>query len=392
METQRSDRLNRLPPYLFADLRRRTAEARARGVEVISLGIGDPDMPAPDQVVEELCRAATDASDPDRHRYGCDRPVEALAESVRDFYRRRFAVSLAGDQVAATMGSKDAIVKLSLGVLNPGDVGIAPSPGYPTYNIGHVLAGATTYHAPLLADRAWEIDFDAIPDETVRQAKLLWLNYPNNPTTAIASMGTFERAVAFARRHGLLLAHDAAYSVNTYDGYVAPSVLQVSGADEVAVELFSLSKAFCMTGWRVGFAVGNASAVATLKLVKDNVDNGSPRPVQFAAARALDLAERIIPPINDVYRRRRDLVVDALNQAGWSLARSAGTIYVWAPVPASYGGSSAAFAADLLERAGVVVTPGLGYGQAGEGYFRISLTYADDVLAEAVRRIVDMLR
>jgi LL-diaminopimelate aminotransferase len=186
--------------------------------------------------------------------------------------------------------------------------------------------------------------------------------------------------------------HDAAYSENTYDGYKAPSVLQVPGADEVAVELFSLSKAFCMTGWRVGCAVGNADAVATLRLVKDNVDNGSPRPVQFAAARALDLAERIIPPINEVYRRRRDLVVDALNGAGWKLQRPKGTIYVWAGVPESYGGSSAAFATDLLERAGVLVTPGLGYGKAGEGYFRISLTYADDVLAEAMSRIADMRR
>jgi len=390
MDLQPADRLKKLPPYLFADLRRKIAAARQKGVKVISLGIGDPDSPTPDPVVRELCRAIDDPADPNRHRYGCDMPVEQLPRAVKGFYLRRFGVSLADDQVAVTMGSKDAIVKLALGVMDPGDVGIAPVPGYPTYNIGHVFAGATTYLAPLLASNGYEVDFDAIGQETCRQAKAIWLNYPNNPTTAVVSLDFFARAVEFARRNGILLIHDAAYSENTYDGYKAPSVLQVEGAHEVAIELFSLSKAFCMTGWRVGCAAGNAQAVAILKSVKDNVDNGNLRAIQFAAAKALDLAERLIPPVNEVYRRRRDLVVDALNKAGWSLERPRGTIYVWAPVPERYAGSSAAFATDLLEQAGVVVTPGLGYGQAGEGYFRISLTYPDEVLLEAMSRIVAM--
>lgn len=390
MDIERSQRLQKLPPYLFADLRRKMAEARKRGVKVLRIDIGDPDMPTPEPIVSELVRAARDAEDPDRFRYGCDRPAEQYPRAIRDFYRRRWGVELAGEQVVATMGSKDAIAKLPMAILNPGDAAIAPVPGYPTYNIGHVFAGAVTYQVPLLAGNDFLVDFDAIPLEVRRQAKLLWLNYPNNPTTAVAPPAFFARAVEFARDNDILLAHDCAYSENTYDGYVSPSILQVDGAADVAVEFFSLSKAFCMTGWRIGCMAGNASAVAALNTVKENIDNGSMRAVQLAAAAALDSAESIIPPINEVYRRRRDLVVDALNAGGWQLDKPKATIYVWAPVPAAYGGDSGAFVADLLDRTGVMVTPGRGYGQWGEGYFRISLTYADDVLKEAMTRIVEM--
>jgi len=389
MEIQQPERLRKLPPYLFADLRRKISEARRRGIEVINLGIGDPDMPTPAPVVEEMCRAIQDASDPDRHRYGCDVPVPELAEAAREFYRRRFGVHLTEDQLIPTMGSKDAIAKLGMALLNPGDLAIAPCPGYPTYNISHVFAGAVTHQAPLLCENEFLVDFDSIPREVCRLAKLLWLNYPNNPTTATADLSFFERAVEFGRQHDILIAHDCSYSENSYDGYVAPSILQVEGAEEVAVEFFSLSKAFCMTGWRVGFVAGNSSAVAALRRVKENTDNGTLRAVQFAAAKALSMAEELIPPINEVYRRRRDLVVDTLKGAGWQVERPKATIYVWAPVPEKYGRSSAAFAAELLEKAGVVVTPGLGYGQWGEGYFRISLTYPDDVLRKALSRIVE---
>ncbi len=234
------------------------------------------------------------------------------------------------------------------------------------------------------------MDFDAIPSEVRRLAKILWLNYPNNPTTAVADLDFFERAVEFGRRHDILIAHDSAYSENTYDGYKAPSILQADGADEVAVEFFSLSKALNMTGWRVGCVVGNASAVNALRTVKENTDNGTLRAVQFAAAKALSVTDELIPAINAVYRRRRDMVVDALNGNGWSLQKPKATIYVWAPVPEKYNGASAAFATDLLEKTGVVVTPGLGYGQWGEGYFRISLTYPDEVLEEALSRIVEV--
>ena len=390
MEVQRSERLRKLPAYLFADLRRKMAAARERGVKVIRVDIGDPDLPTPDPIVAEMVRAVQDAGDPDRHRYGCDRPVAALPQAARGFYKRRWGVDLAEEQVVVTMGSKDAIAKLPMAIMDPGDVGIAPVPGYPTYNIGHVFAGAVTYQVPLRKENDFLIDLDAIPLEVRRQAKVLWLNYPNNPTTAVAPLEFFQRAVEFGRQNDILIAHDAAYTENTYDGYEAPSILQVDGADEVAVEFFSLSKAFCMTGWRVGFVAGNASAVGVLSTVKENVDNGSLRAVQFAAARALNDAEQLIGPINAVYRRRRDLVVEALNAHGWRLEKPKATIYIWAPVPEKYAGDSGAFVADLLDNTGVMVTPGRGYGQWGEGYFRISLTYPDEVLAEAMDRIAGM--
>ncbi len=390
MDVTRSERLNKLPPYLFAALRKKMADARARGVKVLRIDIGDPDTPTPDPVIAELCRSVTDVNDPARHRYGCDVPVEQFPQAVKSFYQRRWNVALSDDQVVTTMGSKDAIVKFALGLLNPGDLAIAPVPGYPTYNIGHVFSGAVTYQVPLVRENAFLLDFDAIPAEVCRLAKILWINYPNNPTTATAELDFFERAVAFGRKHNILIAHDSAYSENTYDGYKAPSILQVPGAEEVAVEFFSLSKAFNMTGWRAGCVVGNPSAVAALRAVKDNVDNGILRGIQFAAAKALDTAETLIPPLNDLYRRRRDLVVDALNANGWSLEKPKATIYVWAPVPEKYAGDSGAFVTDLLEKTGVMVTPGRGYGQWGEGYFRISLTYPDAVLKEAMDRIIEM--
>ena len=389
MEIQLSERLRKLPPYLFADLRRKIAAAKEKGVKVITLGIGDPDVPTPDPVVDELRRAVADVDDANRHRYGCDVPVAEFPRAVHDFYQRRWGVELADDQIVTTMGSKDAIAKLPMAMMDPGDVGIAPVPGYPTYNIGHVFAGGSTYQVPLRAENDFLVDFDEIPSDVRQQAKILWLNYPNNPTTAVAPLEFFERAVEFGRAHDILIAHDAAYTENVYDGYQSPSIMQVDGAADVAVEFFSLSKAFSMTGWRAGAVVGNASAVQALLTAKENIDNGSLRAVQFAAAKALDLAEEIIPPINAIYQRRRDLVVDTLNAAGWSIETPKATIYIWAAVPEKYNGSSGDFATDLLETTGVVVTPGRGYGEAGEGFFRISLTYPDDVLTEALGRIVN---
>jgi LL-diaminopimelate aminotransferase len=390
MDFPQSDRLNKLPPYLFADLRRKMAAARDKGIEVIRVDIGDPDRPAPEPVVQELRRAAGDEADPDRHRYGCDRPVAKLPEAAREFYRRRFGVEIPDNGLVVTMGSKDAIVKMCLGLMSPGDVGIAPQPGYPTYNIGHVFSGGSTYYAPLRPENDFLVDLDAIPDEVRRNAKILWLNYPNNPTTATATMDFFERAVEFGRQSGILIAHDAAYITNTYDGYEAPSILQVDGAEEVAVELFSLSKAFNMTGWRVGFVAGNPSAVGALNTVKENVDNGALRAIQFAAATALEQADTLLPQVNEVYRPRRDLVVQGLNAAGWQIERPEATIYLWVPVPERFNGDSGAFVAELLDKTGVMVTPGRGYGEAAEGYFRISLTYPEDVLSKAVERIASM--
>ena len=382
-----AERLQKLPPYLFVDLRQKMAAAKERGVDVISLGIGDPDFPTPDPVVETLCNTIQNSEDPDRHRYGCDNPVDEFPHAVSAFYQNRFGVSLQENQIVTTLGSKDAIVKMALGILNPGDIGIAASPGYPTYNIGHVFASATTYYAPLLRENDFYVDFDAIPVEVKRLAKVLWINYPNNPTTAVAELDFFKRAIEFGRQNDILIAHDNAYSENTYDGYKSPSILQVDGADEVAVEFFSLSKAFNMTGWRLGFVVGNAIAVEAVKKVKDNIDNGSLRALQYSGAKALSIADEVTPKLNNIYQKRRDTVVDALKQSGWSIEKPKATMYVWAPVPERFDGSSRAFATALLEDAGVVVTPGLGYGQWSEGYFRISLTYPDKVSEEAISRI-----
>ncbi len=389
MDVQPSERLKKLPPYLFADLRRKMKAAKEKGVNVIRIDIGDPDQPTPDPVVEELVRTVGDADDGDRHRYGCDRPVAGFAAAAIDFYRRRYGVTLADDQLVATMGSKDAIVKFCLSMMDPGDLAIAPVPGYPTYNIGHVFAGGVTHQVPLLAANDFLLDFDAIPMEVRRQAKILWINYPNNPTSATAELDFFERAVAFGRDNDVLIAHDAAYAENTYDGYQSPSILQVSGAADVAVEFLSLSKAFNMTGWRVGFVAGNASAVANLNTVKENIDNGTLRAIQFAATKALNEAETLLPAINAVYQRRRDMMVERLKGYGFEVDAPKATIYLWVPVPAKYAGNSGQFATDLLEKTGVMVTPGRGYGQWGEGFFRISLSYPDDVLTEALDRIAE---
>jgi LL-diaminopimelate aminotransferase len=391
VDVTQAERLAKLPPYLFADLRRKMKQARDAGQTVITLGIGDPDQPTPDPVVQEMTRAIADPDDTNRHRYGCDVPVTDFPRAVADFYRRRFGVELAEENIVQTMGSKDAIAKLGLALLNPGDLALAPEPGYPTYNIGHTFASAVTHYMPLLATNGFLPDLDAIPAHVRRLAKIMWLNYPNNPTTATADLDFYRRVVDFARANDILIASDLAYSENTYDGYTAPSILQVEGAADVAVEFFSLSKACSMTGWRIGAAVGNPSAVNALLTVKENIDNGTLRAVQRAGVVALDRAEEIIPPINAVYQRRRDLVVDTLNDLGWSLEKPRATIYVWAPVPERFAGDSAAFATDLLDRTGVVVTPGRGYGEHGEGFFRISLTYPDAVLKQAMALLAERL-
>jgi len=392
---QPSQRMTQLGPYLFSAIGAKVRELRAKGVQVISLGIGDPDVPTPDPVVLELVRAATDVHDPDRFRYGSDWPLDAFPNAVAQYYRHRFGVELdPQSEIVPLIGSKEGIAHIALCYLDPGDVALVPEPGYPVYKIGALLALAESYPMPLLADRNWTPDFSAIPSEVLKRAKLLWLNYPNNPTTACVTLDFFAEAVAFARRHGLLICHDAAYVDITYDGYVAPSILQVPGAKEVAIEFGSLSKPFAMTGWRIGWAVGNSEAVRLLATVKDNIDSGIFRPIQRAGAKALHLFcqdASIIRPVVDTYQRRRDFVVHALRQAGIQVEAPKGTLYVWAPIPDGFANSQE-FATFLLERAHVAVTPGGGYGPAGEGYFRISLTYPDAVIGEALERITAALK
>jgi LL-diaminopimelate aminotransferase len=367
-------RIEDLPPYLFAGLDAKLAAKRAEGVDVISLGVGDPDLPTPEHIVDAM-RAAV--ADPATHRYPSYWGSLEFRTAVAEWYRRRFGVELdPAAEVMALIGSKEGLAHLTVAFVDPGDEALVPDPGYPVYAGGTQLAGGIVRDLPLLAENGYQPDFAAV--SPTERTKLLWLNYPSNPTAAVAELSDFERAVAFAREHDLLVAHDAAYSEITFDGYVAPSILQVPGAKDVAVEFGSLSKHYNMTGWRIGFVVGSAEAIRALSIVKTNLDSGQFTATQRAPQDHLDVLRR-------TYRRRRDLVVDTLNGLGWSLKPPLGSIYVW--VPTRGGMSSAAFADLLLDRAGVFVAPGSGYGARGEGYVRVALSVPDDRLEEAMARI-----
>jgi LL-diaminopimelate aminotransferase len=376
-----SSRLDRLPPYLFAELERKIAAKEAAGVDVISLGIGDPDTPTPRAVVDAL---ATAAADPGTHQYPSNRGRPELREAFAGFYRRRFGVELdPATEIVPALGAKECVFHLNLAFLDPDSVALAADPGYPVYTGGPLLAGAEAVLMPLLPELGFAPDLDAIGGNVAARARLMYLNYPNNPTGAVVPEGLFERAVEFAREHDVLVVHDASYTETTFDGYVAPSFLETPGAKEVGVEVFSLSKGWNMTGWRTAAIVGNADAVDTYWKLKTNIDSGVFEAVQLAAARALDDGPPAEMPA--LYQRRRDLVCDALREIGVEVTPPKGTIYVWAPVPD--GHTSASYCELVLEESGVVVSPGGAYGPNGEGFFRISLTIADERLAEAVERL-----
>ena len=379
-----SERLDRLPPYLFAELERKIADKKAAGVDVISLGIGDPDMPTPAPVVDALAAAAADAG---THQYPSNRGRPELRQAIADFYARRFGVELDPDtEIVPALGAKECVFNLNLAFLDPGSVALAADPGYPVYTGGPLIAGAESVLMPLVPELGFVPDLDAIPVEAREAARLMYLNYPNNPTGAVAPEGFFERVVAFARAHDVLVVHDASYTETTFDGYVAPSFLETPGAKEVGVEIFSLSKGYNMTGWRTAAIVGNADAVAAYWKLKTNIDSGMFEAVQLAAVAALsEQGDQIARDMSAVYARRRDLVVDALRAIGVDVRSPRGTIYVWAPVPA--GHSSASYCELVLEESGVVVSPGGAYGPNGEGFFRISLTVPDDRLTEAMERL-----
>ena len=377
-------RVEHLPPYLFAELDRKIAERRASGVDVISLGIGDPDRPTPEHVVEAARVGVADAS---THQYPSYYGMPEFRRAVATWFRGRFGVELDPDtEVLPLLGSKEGLAHLAFAYLDPGDAALVPDPGYPVYATATGLAGAESLALPLPADRGFLPDWDSAPTPDGR-TKLVWLNFPTNPTAAVATQDDLAGAVAFASEHDLLLAHDAAYSEITFDGYVAPSVLQVPGGRDVAIEFHSLSKGYNMTGWRIGFAVGAAPAIKALGTLKTNLDSGIFNAVQMAGIAALTGPQDHVAAMRDLYRKRRDLVVGTLNRLGWDLEPPLGSIYVWLPTP--NGETSAVFADLLLDRAGVVVAPGLGYGSNGEGYVRISLTVADDRLAEAMDRIAE---
>ncbi len=374
-------RLDRLAPYLFAELDRKVREKRAAGVDVISLGIGDPDTPTPELVVDALAQAARD---PGTHQYPSNRGRPELREAFAGFYERRFGVQLDPEsEIVPAIGAKECVFNLNLAFLDPDTVALAADPGYPVYTGGPLLAGAEPALMPLVPELGFAPDLDAIPAADAERARLMFLNYPNNPTGAVVPDGLFERAVEFAREHDVLVVHDASYTETTFDGYVAPSFLETPGAKEVGVEVFSLSKGWNMTGWRTAAIVGNAEALEAYWKLKTNIDSGIFEAVQLAAAAALDAGPPAEMP--EIYKRRRDLVCDALQEIGVDVARPKGTIYVWAPVPE--GHTSASYCELVLEESGVVVSPGGSYGESGEGFFRISLTVPDERLAEAVERL-----
>jgi LL-diaminopimelate aminotransferase len=380
---QPSKRLQSMPPYLFAELERRIAEKREAGIDVISLGIGDPDEPTYSHIVKAMQSAV---ADPSTHRYPSNRGRDDFRQALADFYDRRFGVEIdPGSEVIPAIGAKECIYNLCFAFLDPGDVALAADPGYPVYTGGPILAGATPQVMPLVPELGFVPDLTAIPPEVAARAGLMFLNYPNNPTGAVVPEGFFEMVVSFAREHEILVVHDNAYSETTYDGYEAPSFLATPGAKEVGVEVFSLSKGYNMTGWRCAAILGNADAVQTYWKLKTNIDSGLFEAIQIAGAEALGGPQGPLQRMNETYARRRDLVVEALREIGVEVTAPKGTIYVWAPVPA--GHTSTSFAEKVLEEAGVVVSPGSMYGPSGEGFFRIALTAPDDRIEEAVERM-----
>ena len=376
-------RLDAVPPYLFAELERKIAEKRREGVDVISLGIGDPDLPTPRAVVDAL---AEGAADPHTHQYPTNHGSDEFREAAAGFYRERFSVALdAASEVVPALGGKEAVGHIAFALLDPGDVCLSPDPGYPPYTSGPVFAGAQVHYLPLRAENGFLPELESIPSEVLARANLLFLDYPNNPTGAVVEEGYFARAVELARVNDLVVVHDNAYSELCFDGYRAPSFLETPGAKEVGVEIFSLSKGWNMTGWRSGLVAGNAEVVERYRQLKTNLDSGMFEAVQRATVVALTEAREFPREMSAVYERRRDLVAEALAAVGLHVEPPKATPYFWVPVPE--GHTSASFSELVLEQAGVVVSPGPAYGPSGEGFFRISLTVPDERLEEAVQRI-----
>ncbi len=383
MEIELARRLAKLPPYLFAEIDRAKKAARARGVDIIDLGVGDPDTPTFPNIVARLREAAGEAA---YHRYPSYEGLPAFRAAVARWYQKRFGVGLDADtEVVSLIGSKEGIAHISLAFVNPGDLNLVPSPGYPVYNIGTLFADGVPHFMPLRRENGFLPDLDAIPDDVAARAKLMFINYPNNPTAAVADRAFFERVVEFARRHSVIVCHDAAYTELYYDGHKPMSFLEVEGAREVGIEFHSLSKTYNMTGWRIGFAVGNAKVIAGLGKIKTNVDSGLFEAIQMAGIEALEGPQEPQAELRRMYQRRRDVLVGGLRQIGLDVDAPAASFYVWFPVPK--GQTSAGFAKLLLEKAGIVATPGNGFGDAGEGYARMTLCLPEQRLQEAVERI-----
>jgi LL-diaminopimelate aminotransferase len=380
---QLADRVKNLPPYLFARIDDKIAEAKSRGIDVISLGIGDPDLPTPDNIVDKM---AAEIRDPAHHQYPSYVGMLSYREAVAEWYKRRSGIELdARNEVLTLIGSKEGIAHISLCYINPGDIALVPDPGYPVYEIGCTLAGGESYKMPLLEKNGFLPVLEDIPEDVARRARLLFLNYPNNPTSAVAGADFYQKAIAFARKYDIIICHDGAYSEIGFDGYKPLSFLEIPGAKEVGIEFNSLSKAYNMTGWRIAWAAGNSEVIRALGTVKSNLDSGAFQAIQAAGIEALLGPQDIIAKMCAVYQERRDIIIDTLNDMGWHMPKNKAAIYVWAPVPQGY--TSEAFAELVLEKAGVVVTPGNGYGACGEGYIRMTLTIATERLREALQRM-----
>jgi LL-diaminopimelate aminotransferase len=366
------------------EISRKIAERKAKGQDVVSFGIGDPDIPTPAHIIERLCK---EAHVPANQRYPESEGLPELRKTIAGWYQKRFGVTLDPEkEVAPLIGSKEGIAHVALCLLNPGDIALITDPGYPVYTIGTKLAGGTPYYLPISPKNNFLPDLDNIPGDVLEKTKVLWLNYPNNPTGAVADLKFFNKAVEFAKKHDICICHDGPYSEVAFDGYTPVSFLQAEGAKDVGIEFHSLSKTYNMTGWRIGMAVGNAQAINALKIMKSNLDSGIPQAIQYAAIEALNGPQNCIKEHNDVYQRRRDLIVDTLNKMGLEAQPPKASLYIWAKVP--HGFTSVEFTNDLLDKVGVVVTPGTGYGSNGEGYVRLSLTIADALLLKGLSRMV----
>ena len=379
-----SRRLDQLKPYVFVEISRIIAKKRAEGVEVVTFGIGDPDIPTPAPIVDRLVQASRT---PANHRYPETDGLPEVRQAIATWYKDRFGVGHLdpNTEVLPLIGAKEGIGHVAFCFLDPGDIALVPDPAYPVYSVGTMFAGAESYTMPLVEENGWLPDLDVIPPEVARDAKVMWLNYPNNPTGAVADGAYYRKAIAFAREYDIALLHDAAYSEVVYDGYKALSFMEMEGAKEVGIEFHSLSKCFNMTGWRFGSAVGNADMIQALFKIKSNLDSGIPQAIQEMAIEALTGPQKYIDENNAIYQVRRDKVIDALTRLGLRVVPPKASLYLWARVPKGY--TSASFAAQLLDDTAIVVTPGSSYGDHGEGYIRLSLTTPDEMIDKGVERL-----
>ena len=378
-----SKRIENLSPYLFVEINKKIAEKRAKGEDIVSFAVGDPDIPTPPHIINRLCQAA---QEPTNHRYPETAGLLELRQAIAWWYENRFGVYLdAGKEVLPLIGSKEGVAHIALCFIDPGDIALVPDPAYPVYSVSTMLAGGKPYYMPLVEENGFLPDLDAIPAQILQEAKLLWINYPNNPTSAIANLDFFNGVVEFAQKHDLAVCHDGPYSEVAFDGYEPVSFMQADEAMEVGVEFHSLSKSYNMTGWRIGMVVGNAQMIDALKRVKSNLDSGIPQAIQYAAIEALTGSQDCIEEHNTIYQKRRDLIVDVLNSIGFEANSPKACLYIWAKIPEGYTSGDLAY--DLLEEIGVVVTPGVGYGKNGEGYIRLSLTIPDAELAKGLSRL-----